>query len=297
MDAAGATTITVNTGLFAAGDTVFIQNRGAGVCTVTAGTATVASAGSLALPQNDAGILYFTSASAATFYDFIQVGATSPLTTKGDIYVYGSSDTRLPVGSNDQILVADSNESLGLKWATSSSGGLTLISETVASALSSLSFSTISGSYKQLLLVWGGIRHSTTGSGFDIRLNNNSNSVYACQFSPISGTTISTQFELRTSLTGSDWRPFGLNCNLAALRGDATGYLMIDNYSSSTKAKTYYGQFNFFDNTSGNFRTSNVLTGTFDSTTAVTSIDIFRTAGTATFSNTTDTTIRLYGVA
>jgi D-Tyr-tRNAtyr deacylase len=36
MDAAGATTITVNTGLFAAGDTVFIQNLGAGACTITA---------------------------------------------------------------------------------------------------------------------------------------------------------------------------------------------------------------------------------------------------------------------
>jgi len=77
MNSASTTTITVNTGLFAAGDTVFIQNRGAGVCTVTAGTATVASAGSLALPENDAGILYFTSASAATFYDFIQAASAS----------------------------------------------------------------------------------------------------------------------------------------------------------------------------------------------------------------------------
>jgi hypothetical protein len=99
MDAAGATTITVNTGLFAAGDTVFIQNLGAGACTITAGTATVATAGSLILPQNDAGILYFTSASAAIFYDYIQVGATSPLTTKGDLYTFGTSDTRLPVGT------------------------------------------------------------------------------------------------------------------------------------------------------------------------------------------------------
>jgi len=36
MNAAGSTTITVNTGLFAAGDTVFIQNLGVGACTVTA---------------------------------------------------------------------------------------------------------------------------------------------------------------------------------------------------------------------------------------------------------------------
>jgi len=122
MNSASTTTITVNSGLFAAGDTVFIQNRGAGVCTVTAGTATVACAGSLALPQNDGGILYFTSASAATFYDFIQVGATSPLTTKGDVYVFGSSDTRLPVGTNGHVLTCDSTTSTGLKYAAPAAG-------------------------------------------------------------------------------------------------------------------------------------------------------------------------------
>jgi hypothetical protein len=126
MNAAGSTTITVNTGLFSAGDIVFIQNRGAGACTVTAGTATVACAGSLILPQNDAGILYFTSASAAIFYDFIQTGATSPLTTKGDLYTYSTSDARLPVGTNGYTLVADSAEATGLKWAAPAGGGKVL---------------------------------------------------------------------------------------------------------------------------------------------------------------------------
>jgi hypothetical protein len=70
MTNAGATTITVNTGLFAAGDTVTVVNLGAGVCTVTAGTATVATSGSLVLAQNQGGILYFTSASAALFLQF-----------------------------------------------------------------------------------------------------------------------------------------------------------------------------------------------------------------------------------
>jgi hypothetical protein len=123
MSAAGATTITVNTGLFAAGDTVFIQNRGAGACTVTAGTATVATAGSLILPQNDAGILYFTATGAATFYDFIQAGAASPLTTKGDLYTFSTSDARLPVGTNNYVLTADSAEATGLKWAAAAGGG------------------------------------------------------------------------------------------------------------------------------------------------------------------------------
>jgi hypothetical protein len=41
----------------------------------------------------------------------------TPLTTKGDIYVRnGSADTRLPVGLNTQMLVADSTAATGLKW-------------------------------------------------------------------------------------------------------------------------------------------------------------------------------------
>lgn len=75
MNSASPTTITVNTALFAAGDTVNIQNIGAGVCTVTTGTATVNTAGSLALNQYEGGVLYFTSTSAATFFDYVQSAA------------------------------------------------------------------------------------------------------------------------------------------------------------------------------------------------------------------------------
>jgi hypothetical protein len=67
MNAATATTITVNTSLFAAGDTLYIQNIGTGVCTVTSGTCTVTASSPLALSQWSGGMLYFTSPSAAIF--------------------------------------------------------------------------------------------------------------------------------------------------------------------------------------------------------------------------------------
>ena len=67
MSNASATTITVNTGLFADGDTVQITNIGVGVCTITAGTATVNTASSLALAQWESGTLDFRSSSAAVF--------------------------------------------------------------------------------------------------------------------------------------------------------------------------------------------------------------------------------------
>ena len=146
MNAAGATTITVNTGLFAAGDTVFIQNLGAGACTVTAGTATVATAGSAILPQNDAGILYFTATGASIFYDFIQVGAASPLTTKGDLYTFSTSDTRLAVGTNTHVLTADSAEATGLKWAAPAGGGKVLqVVSATTSTQASITSTTVFG--------------------------------------------------------------------------------------------------------------------------------------------------------
>lgn len=40
----------------------------------------------------------------------------SPLTTKGDIFVYGSADARLPIGTNGYALIANSATSTGLEW-------------------------------------------------------------------------------------------------------------------------------------------------------------------------------------
>jgi hypothetical protein len=45
----------------------------------------------------------------------------SSLTTKGDLNTYSTVNTRLPIGTNNQILMAESTEATGLKWKTFSS--------------------------------------------------------------------------------------------------------------------------------------------------------------------------------
>jgi hypothetical protein len=53
----------------------------------------------------------------------VAVTASSPLTTKGDIYGHSTVDARIPVGSDTFVLTADSTQTLGVKWAAPSGGG------------------------------------------------------------------------------------------------------------------------------------------------------------------------------
>jgi hypothetical protein len=220
---------------------------------------------------------------------------------KGDIIVATAADTvsRLAVGANNTVLVADSAQATGVKWATPTGGGLTLIEEKTLSAVSSVQFASIPGTYKQLMLVWSGIRHSTTGSQFGLRINNDSASNYKSTGLG-GGTTIVAGNNTATSISflagAIDSYLFGNGVTLAAMEGDSKGILIIDDYASTTKAKTGWANYSYYSlPTLGD--QAFLHNFTYNSTSAITTLDIFRVTGTRTISNTTDTTIRLYGLS
>ena len=78
----------------------------------------------IASPQEGM-ISYLKDTNATQYYSgsaWVSIGGgASPLTTKGDLYTYSTTDARLGVGTNGQVLTADSAEATGLKWASAGS--------------------------------------------------------------------------------------------------------------------------------------------------------------------------------
>lgn len=72
------------------------------------------------------------------------------LTTKGDLFGFSTIAARVPVGTDGDVLTADSTQTLGLKWAAPSGGGSLT---TASTALSGSNVSVTSGADATLLSV------------------------------------------------------------------------------------------------------------------------------------------------
>jgi hypothetical protein len=187
---------------------------------------------------------------------------------KGDLIAATAADTpaRLAVGTNGQVLTADSAESTGMKWATpTSTGGMTLIN-TGGTTLSgsSTTVSTIPSTYKQLYIVIDDFY----GAGRNYLM---------CEFN--SDTTASNYFNGGTRGTTSTANAaYGWNSNDLSVnnvyQGDYNNKitLTLNDYASTTNKIGNMAQ--LFNTQTGEIAFGNGMFG-YKGTSAVSSITVY----------------------
>jgi hypothetical protein len=215
-----------------------------------------------------------------------RIKALNPETTAGDISYRASTanaKTRLPIGTAGQVLAVNSGATAP-EWATLSSGGMTLLSTTSLST-NSVTISSISGSYKNLYILARDISVSTNDN-VNMRFNSDSGSNYSEGRIRISNTTLTgnstltaTYIEILEAHTSNAWNLEGFF------------QMTIPRYAESEIKSFWCGS---LGSQNGSTKKSDMRQGSFNSTSAISSITVYCEGGGTTFSS---GTVYVYGVS
>jgi hypothetical protein len=199
---------------------------------------------------------------------------------KGDL-IAGTADNtiaRLAVGANDTVLTADSSTATGLKWASASAGGMTLISTTSMTG-TSVTLSSIPQTYNYLYILINNFFSNTANRKLVIKPNGTSSIAnFAYVYYDTNGAAIN-------GINGEDLITRQVSEATGALRN--INQLSIYNYTDTVAGKPFTWVGTMPDN-------SLVFNygGTFTTASAITSL-VFTLNGAGNFDG---GSIKLYGV-
>jgi len=186
----------------------------------------------------------------------------------------------LAVGSNDQVLTADSTASTGLKWATPAAGGMTLISTTTLTG-ASVTLSSIPSTYNNLVLIFQNPITAVDGDPIYMRINADTGTRYR-----------STQFlDINQSNVTFNVARWTVSPNTDSATSQGLIYFEIPNYTNTATwkiAQSYGVTNNATTSTNGNLFGFQHM---FNQTGAISSLTIFGDTG-----NLTSGSVLLYGV-
>jgi hypothetical protein len=212
-------------------------------------------------------------------------GGSSPLTTKGDLYTYSTTDTRLASsGVNNDVLTVDTSTATGLKWAApAGGGGATLISTTTLSGATT-TVGSIPSTYKSIYCIVDTPQNGTADGVWRCRPNNDTAVKVAGSY-----TNLTTSQSFYDDGNGI---PLSFTQNALRGNGDSYAFFQIENYASTAiTRKGIYG-YGTFRNSSNSGNLFGIYGGShYLFNTAITSLVFLNTGG-----NSIGGTVYLYGV-
>jgi hypothetical protein len=211
--------------------------------------------------------------------------ATTVVTTKGDLLTYSTTAARLGTGTNGQVLTADSAETTGLKWATPTSGGMTLLSTTTLSGATT-TISSISQDYNHLEIYIYGVTNATSDGYFRLAPNGTTN-ITSQTGSFYSGSLGGPGFY--QSAAGYLILSGNTTDTISASDANNAFAVKISNYSSTVGRKPFSANGSAFHNAGGWWGLNSQ--GAIRTTSAITSL-VFSNSG----GNLSTGTVLVYGV-
>jgi hypothetical protein len=209
---------------------------------------------------------------------------------KGDLVVGSATNDAavLGVGTNDQVLTADSSTATGLKWATASSGGgMTLLSTTSLTG-SSVTVSSISQDYTDLKIIIRDQYMSTSDDQF-FRLNGDTGSNYTYRYIDTLVTTNGSGTLSSHSYEDFSKMPVMGSKNDSAVNRRAYAVIDLPRYTQSEPKMSISTSMYCAGSTPN--RSQRLVNGIYNSNTAISSFTYFPDSGTFSAG-----TIYIYGV-